>query len=46
MSKKIKPEDNAANQKNQNKGTPGVNRQNAQVHGNRSKQIQNQKTEK
>ncbi len=39
MAKKIKPQDNASNQKNQNKGTPGVNKQNSQVHGHRSKQL-------
>lgn len=38
MTKKIKPQDNTANQKNRNKGTIGTNRQTAQVHGNRSKQ--------
>lgn len=36
---KIKPADNRANQQNPNKGTPGGNRQNAQVHGNRGKQM-------
>lgn len=40
MTKKIKPIDNTSNQKNPNKGTSGTNRQNGQVHGNRSKQIQ------
>jgi hypothetical protein len=43
MSKKIKPQDNASNQKNSNKGTSGTNRQHDQVHGNRSKQQQQQK---
>lgn len=38
MSKKIKPEDNSANQKNPNKGTSGTNHQYDQMHGNRSKQ--------
>ncbi len=40
MSKKIKPSDNTANQKNSNKGTSGTNRQYDQKHGNRSKQKQ------
>lgn len=39
-SRKIKPADNASNQRNKNKGTPGTNRQYDQVHGNRSKQLQ------
>lgn len=39
----IKPQDNAANMKNANKGTAGNNKQNSQVHGNRSKQIQQSK---
>jgi len=39
MAKKIKPINNKANQKNSNKGNAGVNRQNAQVHGNRGKQM-------
>lgn len=39
MKKKIKPADNTANMQNANKGTPGVNKQNAQVNGNRSKQL-------
>lgn len=38
--KHIKPADNQANQKNANKGTSGQNRQHSQVHGNRSKQLQ------
>jgi len=36
---KIRPSDNKANQANANKGTKGVNRQHAQVHGNRGKQL-------
>lgn len=41
MAKKhIKPKDNEANMKNANKGTRGQNRQHSQVHGNRSKQLQ------
>jgi hypothetical protein len=40
MSKKIKPQDNAANQKNANKGTDGTNRQYDQAQGNRGKQKQ------
>jgi hypothetical protein len=39
MSKKITPQQNQANQANSNKGTSGVNKQNAQVHGNRGKQM-------
>lgn len=39
MAKKIKPEDNASNMQNSNKGTDGTNRQYDQTHGNRSKQI-------
>ena len=39
MKKKIKPADNKANQKNANKGTKGTNKQYAQVHGNRGKQL-------
>ncbi len=47
MSQKIKPSDNAANQKNANKGTKGVNKQYSQVHGNRGKQMNpNQKKPK
>jgi len=38
MTKKIKPSDNTANQKNPNTGTSGTNRQYDQKHGNRSKQ--------
>lgn len=40
MNKKIKPEDNAANQQNANKGFDGNNLQHDKVHGNRGKQIQ------
>jgi hypothetical protein len=43
MSKKIQPQDNQSNQGNSNKGSSGTNRQNDQVHGNRSKQNQQQK---
>lgn len=39
MAKKINPSNNAANMKNANKGFSGVNKQNAQVHGNRGKQL-------
>jgi len=39
MDKKIKPQDNHANQLNPNRGTKGVNRQYAKVHGNRGKQL-------
>ena len=39
MTNKIKPADNTANMKNANKGKPGVNKQNAQVNGNRGKQL-------
>jgi hypothetical protein len=39
MTNKIKPANNSANIKNANKGTPGVNKQNAQVNGNRGKQL-------
>ncbi|MBO5729815.1 MAG: hypothetical protein J6R67_01300 [Treponema sp.] len=42
--KAIKPVDNHANQKNANKGTKGQNRQHSQVHGNRSKQLQQNHT--
>lgn len=38
--KKIKPTDNSINMKNANKGTNGVNKQYSQVHGNRSKQLE------
>jgi hypothetical protein len=40
MTKKIKPQDNTANQTNANKGTTGTNRQYDQAQGNRGKQIQ------
>lgn len=40
MTKKIQPQDNAANQQNANKGTSGTNRQYDQAMGNRSKQNQ------
>lgn len=36
---KMTPKNNAANMKNPNKGTNGVNRQYSQVHGNRGKQM-------
>ena len=39
MSKKIKPEDNRANQQNSNKGTSGTNKQYDQAQGNRGKQL-------
>ena len=39
MKKKIKPQDNHANQLNPNRGTNGVNKQYAKVHGNRGKQL-------
>ena len=42
MTKKIKPSDNTANQKNRNKGTAGTHLQYDQKHGNRSKQKQQQ----
>ena len=45
MKKKIKPQDNQSNQVNSNKGTSGTNLQNSQVHGHRSKLIQEQKGE-
>lgn len=37
--KKISSQDNAANQQNANKGTPGVNKQYSQNQGNRGKQL-------
>ncbi|MGB2742813.1 MAG: hypothetical protein WBC60_19895 [Cognaticolwellia sp.] len=40
MTNKIKPQDNAANQVNANKGTAGTNRQYDQAQGNRGKQNQ------
>jgi len=39
LEKKIKPEDNSANQQNPNKGMDGVNKQYAQNQGNRGKQM-------
>lgn len=39
MSKKITPQNNSANQQNPNKGTSGTNIAYDKVHGNRSKQI-------
>lgn len=39
MTKKITPANNNANMKNANKGTSGTNKQYAQVHGNRGKQL-------
>lgn len=39
MSKQIKPQDNAANMQNGNKGTSGVNKQYSQNQGNRGKQL-------
>lgn len=42
MTKKITPQDNAANQSNANKGSNGTNRQYDQAQGNRSKQKQQQ----
>ena len=45
MKKQIKSADNAANQKNANRGSIGVNKQYAQIHGNRGKQLNpNQKS--
>jgi hypothetical protein len=41
----IKPQNNTANMNNTNKGTAGTNKQNSQVHGNRSKQIQQSKNQ-
>ena len=47
MSKKrIDPKDNSSNMKNPNKGTSGTNKQNSQVHGNRSNQIQQERGKK
>lgn len=46
MTNKIKPQDNATNQPNANKGTKGTNRQYSQVHGNRSKQLEQTKANK
>jgi len=42
MTKKITPQDNAANQPNANKGTSGTNRQYDKAQGNRGKQNQQQ----
>jgi len=39
MGKKIKPEDNRANQQNANKGTSGTNKQYDQAQGNKGKQL-------
>ena len=39
----INVQDNTTNMNNSNKGTAGTNKQNSQVHGNRSKQIQQSK---
>lgn len=39
MAKKIKSQNNSANQQNPNKGTSGQNKQYSQVHGNRGKQL-------
>jgi len=46
MTNKMKPQDNTTNQQNANKGTKGTNRQHSQVHGNRSKQLEQTKTNK
>ena len=47
MAKKITPQQNQANQSNPNKGTTGVNKQFAQVQGNKGKQQNpNQKVKK
>ena len=43
--KPIKPADNQANMQNPNKGMPGVNRQNSQVHGNRGAQLNPNRTQ-
>nr|WP_314439772.1 hypothetical protein [uncultured Porphyromonas sp.] len=42
--KPIKRADNQANMQNANKGTPGVNRQYSQVHGNRGAQLNPNRT--
>lgn len=42
----IKPQDNAANQPNPNKGTSGTNKQYDKAMGNRGKQIQQTRGEK
>ena len=39
MKKNITPANNAANQKNSNKGNPGTNKQYDQAQGNRGKQM-------
>ena len=39
MKQKITPKNNQSNQQNSNKGSNGGNLQNAQVHGNRGKQL-------
>jgi len=44
--KKISTRDNSSNMKNANKGTDGVNKAYSQVHGNKSKQLQNSKKNK
>jgi hypothetical protein len=46
MSKKISVQQNSSNQQNSNKGTSGVNKQNAQVHGNRGAQLNPNKATK
>ena len=47
MTKKITPQNNAANMRNSNKGTDGTNRQYDQNQGNRGKQLNpNQKGKK
>ena len=43
--KPIKPQDNAANMQNPNKGTSGVNRQYDQNQGNRGKQLNHSLTQ-
>ncbi len=43
---KIKPKNNSANMPNPNIGTTGTNRQYDQVHGNRGKQIQQNKQQR
>jgi hypothetical protein len=43
---RIKPKNNQANMNNSNKGSTGTNKQNSQVHGNRSKQFQQSNNEK
>lgn len=44
--KPIKRADNQANMQNPNKGTPGVNRQYSQVHGNRGAQLNSNRTQR